>query len=151
MTYEQVAQFILNRIAADLGLERVEGKQSLVGTATDWEVDGKGVRVGDQGFVLIECKRYPKRRITQHTVGGFAFSIQDVGASGGYLVSPLGLQEGAKRIADCHGIVEVQLNANSTTTDFVLSFLNRVYLGVSQTINWHSHAEVVVHKPEDGR
>jgi hypothetical protein len=39
-----------------LGLERVEGKQKLVGnrSGTQWEVEGKGVKLGDEGFVIIE-------------------------------------------------------------------------------------------------
>lgn len=98
--YEEVANFLLDKVAAELGLERVEGKQTLVGdVGTSWEVDGKGVKLGDEGIVLIECKRYPKRRVDQATVGGFAFRIQYLGASGGILVNPLGTQEGGRIIA----------------------------------------------------
>ena len=59
-SYEQVAVEIMNNIATMLGLEGVEGKQSVYGprTGTDWEIDGKGVKVGGESFVIIECRRY---------------------------------------------------------------------------------------------
>src|SRR5215469_3784195 len=61
-TYEQVAVHIMNQIAKHLGLERVEGKQHVYGSrsGTDWEIDGKGVKIGDEGFIIIECRRYPR-------------------------------------------------------------------------------------------
>ncbi|MFI2478152.1 hypothetical protein [Nocardia xishanensis] len=50
-TYESLAVFLLDKIGAMLGLERVEGKQKLVGdVGTDWEVDGKGVRSDGGGL-----------------------------------------------------------------------------------------------------
>ena len=63
-SYEQVAVEIMNKIAAMLGLESVEGKQSVYGsrTGTDWEIDGKGVKVGGESFVIIECRRYSKQK-----------------------------------------------------------------------------------------
>ena len=44
-TYEEVAVYLLNQIASELGLERVEGKQDVYGShsLTMWEIDGKGV------------------------------------------------------------------------------------------------------------
>lgn len=47
----------------------------------------------------------------------------------GILVSPLGLQEGAKIVANHENIIEVVLDQNSTTTDYVLSFLNQINVG----------------------
>ena len=72
-------------------LERVEGKQHVYGslTTTDWEIDGKGLKVGDEGFIIIECRRYPKVKQNQEQDGGLAFRISDTGASGGIYVSPL--------------------------------------------------------------
>ena len=44
-TYEEVAAYLLNRFAADFGLERVEGKQPIPGkeSGTAWVIDAKGV------------------------------------------------------------------------------------------------------------
>ena len=38
----------------------MEGKQHVYGSRslTNWEIDGKGVQVDGQGFVIIECRRY---------------------------------------------------------------------------------------------
>lgn len=113
--------------ALGLGLERVEGKQKLVGeSGTDWEVDGKGVKTDDGAIIVIECRRYTTSKINQEDMGGFAYRIGDVGAAGGIIVSPIGVQEGGEKIAKKDGIEIVHLDADSTTTDFVMEFLERV-------------------------
>lgn len=132
-TYEQVAVHIMNQIAGQLGLEHVEGKQHVYGShsGTVWEIDGKGVRDGTEGFVIIECRRYPKSRQKQEQVAALAYRITDTGANGAIIVSPLGFQEGAKKVATANAIHEVRLGPDSTRTDYILSFLEKAFLGMS--------------------
>jgi hypothetical protein len=109
--YEQVAIYLLNQFAHEFGLDHVEGKQTVPGhSGTTWEIDGKGVRVGpEEAIVVVECRRYLNSRQSQEKVAGLAFRLTDTGASGGILVSPLGLQEGAKKVAGYSDIVDVRL------------------------------------------
>jgi len=93
----------------------------------------KGVTEGGHGFFIIECKRYPEDRINQEMAGGFAYRIWDTGADGMILASPMGFQEGAAKIAAAENILSVELDENSTPTDFALKFLNKLYLGISMT------------------
>jgi hypothetical protein len=132
-TYEEVAAYLLDQIAEVLGLEKVEGKQNIVGerSGTTWEIDGKGVRSKEGGFVIIECRRYTKSKQKQEQVAALAYRIMDTGAQGGIIVSPLGIQEGAAKIANSENIQTVTLDENSTTTDYVLRFLNTIFAGVS--------------------
>jgi hypothetical protein len=132
-TYEEVAVHLLNQIASELGLERVEGKQDVYGSRslTQWEIDGKGVEVDGEGFVTIECRRYTTSKQNQEKAAALAYRIMDTGASRGILVSPLGFQEGARKVAAAEGIVEVLMDENSTRTDYVLQFLNKIFAGVS--------------------
>ena len=152
-SYEQVAVYLLDQIAEELGLERVEGKQGVYGadTTTTWEIDGKGVKIGDEGFVVIECRRYTKSRQNQGKLASLAFTIQDTGATGGILVSPLGFQEGAEKVAAATGIQEVLMSPTSTRTDYMLSFLNKVFVGVSDTIRVTEHASVTVIRADGSR
>ena len=55
-SYEEVAVYLLNQFAHEFSLERVEGKQKIKGkrSATEWEIDAKGVRKGGEGFIVIE-------------------------------------------------------------------------------------------------
>ena len=55
-TYEEVATFFLNKFASEFGLSHVERKQKIQGqkSGTEWEIDAKGVRDGDEGFVIID-------------------------------------------------------------------------------------------------
>jgi len=135
-SYEQVATYLLNQFANEFGLERVEGKQEVVGqrSGTAWEIDAKGVRTGDAGFIIVECRRYTTSKQSQEKVGALAYSILDSGAEGGIIVSPLGLQEGAERVAAAENIVSVQLDENSTRHEYILCFLNKVMIGRQDTI-----------------
>lgn len=130
--YEEVAQHLLNQFAEHFDLGHVEGKQIIPGkSGAEWEIDAKGVGDGGEAFLIIECRRYTKSRLKQESMAALAFRIRDTGAKGGIVVSPLGLQSGARKLADFANIQSVVLEPHSTTTDYILGFLNRVFVGVS--------------------
>jgi hypothetical protein len=135
-SYEQVAVYLLDQIADVLGLERVEGKQSLAGkrSGTRWKIEGKGVKLRDGGFVIIECRRYTKSRQKQEQAAGLAYRILDTGAEGGIVVSPFGLQEGAAKVAAAENIQTVFMNENSTRTEYIVRFLNNIFVGFSDSV-----------------
>lgn len=134
-SYEEVAAYLLNHFAERFGLERVEGKQKLNGqrTGAEWEIDAKGVCVNGSGFVIVECRRYTTSKQNQEKLSGLAFRIIDTGAQGGIIVSPLGLQAGAAKIASSEKIQEVKLDANSTPTEFAIEFLGKMMIGAGIT------------------
>lgn len=151
-TYEEVAAYLLNQFATHFELGEVEGKQLVPGeSGTEWEIDAKGLTGDHEHFVIVECKRHTRSGIDQATTASLAWRIQDTGASGGILVSPIGLQEGAKKVAQKAGIYEVILDQNSTTTDYVLKFLNHVCVGLSDTFSMHitDHLTITV-RDKDG-
>jgi hypothetical protein len=131
-SYEEVAVYLLNQIAAEFGLQVVEGKQTIVGrkTGTEWEIDAKGISEGDEVVFLVECRRHTTSRLNQESLGGLAYRILDTGAKGGIVVSPLGIQEGAAKVAQAENIFSVILDENSTCTEYVMKFLERVRIGV---------------------
>src|SRR5688500_1848391 len=134
--YEKVAAYLLNEFAEKFGIDRVEGKQTIKGqkSGTEWEIDAKGVRDNDNVFLIIECRRYLSSRQKQDKLGTLAYSIHDTGAAGGIIVTPLGLQKGAEKIAKAENIHNVILDENSTTTDYIMKFLNEMYVGISEKI-----------------
>lgn len=142
-SYEEVAQYLLNQFAQHLGLERVEAKQKIPGhTSTRTiEIDGKGVKEGNAGFVILECKRY-KDRVEPEKLESLAFRIMDAGAVGGIIVSPIGLQEGAAKIAYSQNIIDVKLNREATVYEYVLRFLKDVMIGLREEIKFHDTVTV---------
>lgn len=64
-TYEEVASYLLDRFAHKFDLVKVEGKQVIEGrrSGTKWEIDAKGIREGNEGFVIVECRRYTKSNL----------------------------------------------------------------------------------------
>jgi hypothetical protein len=129
-TYEEAAQYLLEQFASYFGLGRVEGKQLVPGASgTSWEIDGKGIKIGGEGIVLIECRRHTKSKLSQEQLGGLAFRIKDTGAKGGIAVSPLGMQKGAKLVAAHANITHMILDPESTTTEYVMKFLNKIFVG----------------------
>lgn len=135
-SYEKVAQFLVNQFADKFGLVGVEDKQKIKGhyTGTEWEIDAKGVCRNGIGFIVIECRRYTKSKLSQSKIGELAYIIFDTGAVGGILVSPLGFQEGAKKIASSNNVLEVRLTPNSTYYEYFLEFLNQVMIGVKEQV-----------------
>ena len=135
-SYEQVGTYLLDRFAAEFGLNRVEVKQEVPGqrSGTSWEIDAKGVRLGSDGFVIVEFRRYTTSRQSQEKMGGLAYKIIDTGAKGGIIVSPLGLQEGAEKIAAAESVVNVILNENCNRYEYMMRFLNKIMVGVHDTI-----------------
>ena len=138
-SYEEVGAYLLEQSAHELGLERVEGKQKIHGlrSGTDWEIDAKGIREGNEGFVIIECRRHTISRQNQAKLGELAYRIIDTGAAGGIIVSPLGIQEGAAKVAASENILNVQLDENSTPTEFAMKFLNKLMIGTSEGAVFH--------------
>ena len=122
---------MLNQIANEFGLERFEGKQKLLGqrSGIEWEIDAKGVGEGNEIFFIVECRRYTASRQNQEKLGGLAYRIIDTETKGGIIVSPLGLQEGAAKLAQAENIYSVMLDENSTRTEYVLRFLEKMRVG----------------------
>jgi hypothetical protein len=71
-----------------------------------------------------------------------AKSVHDTGADGGILVNPLGLQEGAERVAAAENIISVRLNEDCNRYEFVLGFLNKIMLGVLDQISISEEVQV---------
>jgi hypothetical protein len=138
-SYERVATELLNKFASDFGLSRVEGKQSILGnkSGTNWEIDAKGFREGNDAIVIVECRRFTTSKQSQERLASLAYRIIDTGADGGIIVSPLGLQSGAQYIANAENIINVKLDKNSTPTEFSMQFLNKIFVGI------HEHVELI--------
>lgn len=129
-SYEEVATHLLNRFAEHFGLKCVEGKQCVPGkSGTDWEIDAKGVAKNGEGFFVVECK-HRKGRLNQAILGSLAYSIQDTGAQGGIVVTPIDLQVGAKKVAAQENIHHVKLSPESTTTVYLLRWLKGIFTGL---------------------
>ena len=135
-TYEEVAVFLIDSMASRFGLDRMEGKQKVEGavTTTTWEIDGKGFDVDGDGFVILEARRYTSSKLSQEDLGALAFRIADTGATGGIVVTPIGLQLGAEKVAQAANIRTVTLASDSTPENYMLRFLNHIFPGVTDTI-----------------
>jgi len=136
LKYEEVAAYLLNRFAKEFELKFVEGKQKIQGrrSGTKWTIDAKGVAEGNEGFFIVECRRYTTSKQNQEKVGGLAYRISDSGAAGGIIVSPFGLQEGGAKVAAAENIISVKLNADSTPTEFCIPVPRQALSGHSRKV-----------------
>lgn len=100
--------------------------------------------MGDKGFVVIECRRYTTKKQTQGQMAHLAYSIIDTGAAGGIIVSPLGLQEGATKVASAENIRTVHMDENSTRTEYMFSFLNEVFVSASDTMHITESTKITI-------
>jgi hypothetical protein len=147
-TYEEVATYLLNEFAKEFGLERVEGKQPLIGqrSGTRWTIDAKGTKEGGEGFIIVECRHYTTSKPSQESVAALGYRIMDTEAEGGIIVSPFGVQEGAAKVAAAANIQVVRLDENSTTTQYMLSFLNKVMIGLEEHVHISDSVKVILIK-----
>lgn len=150
-TYEEVAQYLLNQFAEKFGMSEFEGKQLIEGkkSGTNWEIDAKGVKAGADIFIIVECRRYTTSRQSQEKVGALAYRIHDTNAAGGIIVSPLGIQEGGRKVANAENIKEVILDPNSTTKDYFMKYLNNFFIGKSDQVKM-SDSVTVIKRDRDG-
>jgi len=135
-TYEEIAQYLLNRMAEKFDLNRVERKQKVSGqrSGTEYEIEAKGVGKNGEGFVIIECRRYTTSKLKQEHLSALAYRIIDTGAEGGIIVTPIGLQDGAAKIAKAENVKVVHLSENSSRENYMLRFLNQVFIGITDKI-----------------
>lgn len=131
--YEDAARKVLIDIRKELGVEAVEGKQTLSGINANWEIDAKAWCENSNNFLVIEVRRHTKAGLSQESVAAIAYRIQDLGASGGVIVSPKPIQKGAKPIALNANISHVRLSPDSTTERYLAEFMGRRFHGVSIT------------------
>lgn len=128
-SYEEVTRQILDHLKEYLDLDRVEGKQQVQGTVASWEIEVVARSAPDHGLLLVECRR-KNRRLPKEELGGFAYRIRDTGAKGGLIVTPIGLQQGARRIAAAENIIEVHLNPEATTDEYVMDVAGKLFRGL---------------------
>ena len=134
LKYQRVATELLSKISLDLGLERLEPEQKVTGkSGTEWALDAKGVAEGSGALVIVEA-RQRKRRPNQEQIASLAYRIQDTGADGGIVVSPVPFQAGAAKVAAAANIQHVSLTADSTATEYVMQFLNKIFVGLSDSL-----------------
>jgi predicted polyphosphate/ATP-dependent NAD kinase len=103
------------------------------------------VREGENSAVmLVECRQYRSKRLNQEAVAGLAYRITDTGASGAIIVSPLPLQDGAKKVAEANNIIHVQLGPDSTSENFAIAFFSKIFVGVSDRVGISDHVTAVL-------
>jgi hypothetical protein len=126
--YEELARHVLLHFADIVGISSVEVKQRLQGrSGTCWQIDAKGICSDGAGFLVIECKERKSSRLNQRTIAALAFTVRDVGATGAVIITSIGLQKGAKKVASQLGLHEMYLPKESTFEDFVAKCGNRVF------------------------
>jgi hypothetical protein len=131
LLYEQAARAVLEHMRAHLGVSAVEGKQGVPGrSGTKWEIDAKALVQDGVDFLVVEARRWTTS-LTQEDVAAIAYRIDDVGASGGIVVTPMPLQSGAQLVASAAGIEHVRLSLDSTPMDYLAEYMGRRFIGAS--------------------
>ncbi len=84
-------------------------------------------------IIIVECKLH-NRKIDVKAMGEFYFVIyKDVGAEGGWMVSPLGFTKGAEAIAKAEKIQTAILNLDATEHNYILKVANHIWQSTSST------------------
>lgn len=134
--YEDVTRQLLLDIREFLGISKVESKQQVQGNSgTEWEVDVVAYDNNTGKIVLVECKRW-QSKLPQSEVGGFAYRINDTNAERGIIVTKMGLQEGAEKVAKYENITFIKLTVDVTnySDDYIAKLSNRLFIKVTNEL-----------------
>lgn len=145
--YEEAARKVLSDIRRVLGLENVEGKQLLGGkSGTQWEIDAKAWCEDSDRFMVVEVRRHTTAGLKQEELAAIAYRVEDLGSSGGIVVSPLPLQQGAKLVAASANIQHVRLSSGSTTEAYLAEYMGQRFHGLTlkETVKPTATIEAVV-------
>lgn len=144
-TYEEIATLVLNQCAAEFGIERVEGKQNVLAkSGATFEVDARGWTAGNGAHLLVECKKHTNTGISQAITSQLAWQILDTDAEGGFLVSPHGMQKGAKHVAAAANIHEIKLDPRSTPSAWFGEWLGKLRAGFTEEVNLSVSEHLVI-------
>ena len=130
--YEDVARQLIDDIKSYLGLSMVnpDKKEFLKKDGGICEIDVSAYDMSDRKLVLVECRKRNKR-LSQEEVHGFAYRIQQTNAKRGIIVTPIGLQKGAKLAANGAKIGLVRLEPNSTLDNYIAQLTQLLVIKLS--------------------
>lgn len=142
-TYEDATRGFLEDIGGHLGLTRVEGKQKLAGHHSGRRPEVEAVvYTDDRKRLLVECKRKGKRRVEAGDMEAFAYRILDTESAGGIIVTTIGLQEGAKLVAQAEKITTVILDPTSTDEEYIARIANQLFWKQGDAVELKDAAQV---------
>ena len=128
--YEEASREILKKLCEHFDLGDVQGKQIVKGlSGAEWEIDGVGISYSTEKLVVIEC-RLTKGRQSQSKIAALAFTMKDISAERGIIVTPNPLQKGAEVVARSSGITHFKLDSKSTSSDFLAQLIGKIFLGI---------------------
>ena len=110
--YENITRQLLLDIREKLGLsDKLESQQRIQGNCgTKWPVDLLAYDINTDKIVLVECRYRSKEKLKQDSdLAGFAYRIRDTNADRGIIVTTIGLQEGAEKVAEYENITPIKL------------------------------------------
>ena len=130
--YEWVTRRIFHDLREYLGIDRMSSDRTKhVGTSgAEWTVDASCYRIEDDTLVILECRRKTNSKVEQEEVGGLAYRFMDIGADMAYMVTPIGFQKGAQKVANANKINMVTLNADATDTEYILAVADQLFRGL---------------------
>lgn len=129
--YEKISEHLLGVFKEHFELSNVSGPQVLIGkSGTKWNTDADATSSSSGERIIIECRRYPGRKINQAQAATLAFTIQDTNAGGAIFVSPLGLQKGASRVSQNSKIRSIRISADSTIYNYFVKHDNKNFIGL---------------------
>lgn len=149
-TYEDAARALLSDVRSFLGLGEVTGEQKLAGrSGTVWTVEGSAYDVSNERLVLVECKQRKTSALNQETIGGFAYRVNDTGADRGIIITTVGLQKGAKLVADAERITVIKLDYNATSENYIAEIADQLFLKVTDRIRVGEEVNVEIEPPSN--
>jgi hypothetical protein len=140
--YREATIRLLKDVKGYTDVERMEGGQKVnIESGSECEVDVAAYRVGGEGIIVFECKRW-ERSIEQGALVKFHYSIRNSGVNSGIRITPIDLQECITKLAQAEKIIEIKLDFNSTSKSYIAKIVSRIFSRVNDEIAIHNNERV---------
>jgi Restriction endonuclease len=147
--YEDAARELIHRFKGHLDLQSVEDtKKKYQGKVEGWEIEVAGYSEGDGKLVVFEC-RHRGRNVGKSEMAAFAYTVQDLGAKKGYIVSQKGLSKGARSIATFHDIRHIPFSWEESTGDYLMRILDTAFVQKSDKAGVRDVVKLKVVPPQN--
>lgn len=141
-TYRKATRQVFKDVKGYIGVEGIEGRQKVdIKSSSECEVDVTAYRVGGEGIIVFECKRW-EYSLDKGALGKFHYLIKNAGVNSEIVITPLDFQECTAKLAQAEKIIEIKLDFHSTSKSYIGKIVSHIFSRVKDEITIHNNERV---------
>lgn len=141
-TYRKATRQFFKDVKGYIGAERKEGRQKIeIKSGSECEVDVTAYRVGGEGIIVFECKRW-EHSLDKGALGKFHYLIKNAGVNSEMVIIPLDSQECTTKLAQAEKIIDIKLDFHSTSESYIGKIVSHIFSRVKDEVAIYNNERV---------